>query len=197
MDCGTTLNQTYNTLDRHVYSNERSVDSDTKVGNDFQKITIKGLKPEVNRFKSSSPNYLLWYFRGDPYCCQVFNIMAPEENLVPIHRKQALNIKKFRRDVQLSSSMMASINADKKEGEDDFHWEMVDGRRCMDEDGMSFALRFKETVGEVADPEVGDDVPERELGKYYYLTPHSAMNETGNTGEIKLNYADGVDFDYV
>ena len=196
-DVGTKLDGTYNTLSQHTYSIDQQVDSDIKVGNVFQKINIKGLANVQLRFNSPSPNHLLWYFRGDPYCCQVFNVMAEEENLVPIHRKQALNINKFRRDVQLSSSMMASINADKQEGQDDFHWEMVDSRRGMAEDGMSFTLQFKETVGEIARPEVGDAVPEREIGKYYYFTPEGAMNEPATTGNKRFNMADGVNYDKV
>lgn len=197
IDNGSDLNPTYNTLSQHIASYEgREIFSDKKVNNNFEKIKIKGLENQNNRFRKSSPDYLLWYFRGDPYDCQVYNKMAAEEPLVPIHRKQALNIQKYRRDVQLSSGMLASINADKQPGEDDFHWEMVDSRRGMAEDGMSFALRFKETVGEVAQPESGDAVPEREFGKYYYLTPVNAVY-LEKTEQRRLNYADGVTFDKV
>ncbi len=197
IDDGSDLNPTYNTLSQHIASYEgREIFSDKKVNNNFEKIKIKGLENQNNRFRKSSPDYLLWYFRGDPYDCQVYNKMVAEEPLVPIHRKQALNIQKYRRDVQLSSGMLASINADKQPGEDYFHWEMVDSRRGMAEDGMSFALRFKETVGEVAQPESGDAVPEREFGKYYYLTPVNAVY-LEKTEQRRLNYADGVTFDKV
>ena len=198
IDNGSDLNPTYNTLSQHIASYEgREIFSDKKVNNNFEKIIIKGLENQNNRFRKSSPDYLLWYFRGDPYDCQVYNKMAAEEPLVPIHRKQALNIKRYRRDVQLSNSMMESINQEKKDGEDDFHWEMVDSRRGMAEDGMCFALRFKETVGEVAQPETGDAVPERELGKYYFLTPANAIYDPDNNGTRRLNYADGENFDKV
>ena len=198
IDAGNEINYTYNSLSQHVNSSDgREIYSDNKVNNDFEKIKIKGLENQNNRFNKSTPDYFVWYFRGDPYDCHVFNIMAPDEDLVPMHRKQALNIKRYRRDVQLSNSMMKSINQDKNDGEDDFHWEMVDSRRGMAEDGMCFALRFKETVGEVARPESGDAVPERELGKYYFLTPANAMNDPDNTGTRRLNYADGENFDKV
>lgn len=185
-------------MSQHVNSSDdREIYSDNKVNNDFEKIKIKGLENQNNRFNKSTPDYFVWYFRGDPYDCHVFNIMTPDENLVPMHRKQALNIKRYRRDVQLSNSMMESINQDKNDGEDDFHWEMVDSRRGMAEDGMCFALRFKETVGEVAQPETGDAVPERERGKYYFLTPANAISDPDNTGTRRLNYADGENFDKV
>lgn len=198
IDAGNEINDTYNSLSQHVNSSDdREIYSDNKVNNDFEKIKIKGLENQNNRFNKSTPDYFVWYFRGDPYDCHVFNIMTPDENLVPMHRKQALNIKRYRRDVQLSNSMMESINQDKNDGEDDFHWEMVDSRRGMAEDGMCFALRFKETVGEVAQPETGDAVPERERGKYYFLTPANAISDPDNTGTRRLNYADGENFDKV
>lgn len=189
LDYGTSISTTYNTLNGHSTITSKTVDEDDKIGDKFKQSTIKSVGSVGNRYSCGSPSDLLWYFSGDPYCCQVYAAKHPGENLVPMSRKEPLNMYEYRRSVEFSSTKYKDLNirideVATRDGKtyEPFHWEMVDGTRGNADDGMSFALRFKEAVGYVVRGYTeGVDVQERYFGQYYYLRPQGGAADDGNT----------------
>ena len=188
LDYGTSISNTYNTLNGHSTITSKTVNEDDKDGNNFRQSTIKSVGSVGNRYSCGAPSDLMWYFSGDPYCCQVYAAKHPGENLVPMSRKEPLNMYEYRRSVEFSSTKYNDLNGRIQEvatrdGKtyEPFHWEMVDGTRSNADD-MSFALRFKEAVGYVVEGYTeGVDVQERYLGQYYYLRPQGGAYDDGNT----------------
>lgn len=188
LDYGTSISNTYNTLNGHSTITSKTVDEDDKDGDNFRKSTIKSVGSVGNRYSCGAPSDLLWYFSGDPYCCQVYAAKYPGENLVPMSRREPLNMYEYRRSVEFSSIKYVDLNSRIQEvanskgiNYEPFHWEMVDGARGNADDGMSFALRFKEAVGYVVKGYTeGVDVQERYFGQYYYLRPQGGAADDGN-----------------
>lgn len=188
LDYGTSINATYNTINGHSTITSYKVAVDDKTGDKFNEVTINTVGNVSNRYSCGSPSDLLWYFGGDPYCCQVYAAKHPGENLVPMSRKEPINMYKYRRSIEFSSAALEALNARIKEVADKngktyepFHWEMVDGTRGDAEDGMSFALRFKESVGYIVIGYTeGVDVEERFFGQYYYLRPQGGAADNDN-----------------
>ena len=188
LDYGTSISNTYNTLNGHSTITSKTVDEDDKDGDNFRKSTIKSVGSVSNRYSCGAPSDLLWYFSGDPYCCQVYAAKHPGENLVPMSRQEPLNMYEYRRSVEFSSTKYKDLNSRIQDVAirdgityEPFHWEMVDGTRGNADDGMSFALRFKEAVGYVVKAYIeGVDVQERYFGQYYYLRPQGGAADDGN-----------------
>lgn len=188
LDYGTSISNTYNTLNGHSTITSKTVNEDDKIGDKFRESTIKSVGSVGNRYSCGAPSDLMWYFSGDPYCCQVYAAKHPGENLVPMSRKEPLNMYEYRRSVEFSSTKYKDLNdriqeVAKSDGKtyEPFHWEMVDGTRSYADD-MSFALRFKEAVGYVVKGYIeGVDVEERFLDQYYYFRPAGGAYDNDNT----------------